>query len=197
MSFSITRHQEEWSRYLQTRSIDDRNKLVVLNQPLARSRAAALWARCGRPKWTSVDELECVAIPRLIRAIELYDPAYLSQFSTYATRAVDRAITLFIARNVKLRSQNVHSLNHLEDQGFIPASEEEKASDLQVGVDWIPRLRPFLTEQQYNAIVMRYRERLKFREIGARLGITTQRAQQIWADAISRLKSVDENLLLQ
>ncbi len=79
-----------WSRYFRTRSIEDRNRLVIFYAPLVRLVANRV-AR-GMRSFQSLEEICSSGQLGLINAVERFSPAGGFQFSTYATIRIQGAI---------------------------------------------------------------------------------------------------------
>ncbi|HUW88199.1 MAG TPA: sigma-70 family RNA polymerase sigma factor [Candidatus Paceibacterota bacterium] len=79
-----------WSIYFQTRSLEDRNRLVLFYAPLVRVVANRIARRMH--SFQSVQELCSCGQFGLINAIERFDPIGGFQFATYATIRIQGAI---------------------------------------------------------------------------------------------------------
>lgn len=79
-----------WSIYFQTRSLEDRNRLVLFYAPLVRVVANRVSRRIH--SFQSVQELCSCGQFGLINAIERFDPSGGFQFATYATIRIQGAI---------------------------------------------------------------------------------------------------------
>jgi RNA polymerase sigma factor for flagellar operon FliA len=79
-----------WARYYETRSVDDRNRLVLFYAPLVRLVASRVANRMHAIQ--SVEELCSCGQFGLIDAIERYDNSQGFQFATYATTRIQGAI---------------------------------------------------------------------------------------------------------
>lgn len=80
-----------WSRYATSRSIEDRNRLVLFYAPLVRLVANRFASRMR--SFQSVEELCSCGQLGLINAIERFDASEGYRFSTYATIRIQGAIT--------------------------------------------------------------------------------------------------------
>ena len=89
-SSKIDQADQLWSRYFQTRSTSDRNRLVVFYAPLVRLVANRV-AR-GLRSFQSLEEICSSGQLGLINAVERFSPAEGFQFSTYATIRIQGAI---------------------------------------------------------------------------------------------------------
>lgn len=86
----IASSDQLWSKYFQTRSLEDRNRLVLFYAPLVRLVANRLSKRMQ--SFQSVEELCSCGQFGLIDAIEKFDNREGFQFSTYATTRIQGAI---------------------------------------------------------------------------------------------------------
>jgi RNA polymerase sigma factor for flagellar operon FliA len=82
--------EQLWSHYFQSRSVEDRNRLVLFYAPLVRLVADRVGRRMR--SFQSVEELCSCGQFGLINAIERFDPAGGFQFATYATTRIQGAI---------------------------------------------------------------------------------------------------------
>jgi len=85
-----------WARYLDSRSIDDRNRLVLFHSPLVRHIAGDI---ARRMSGHSLDDLCSSGVLGLIDAVERFDPSDGFKFSTYATTRIKGAIIDEIRKN--------------------------------------------------------------------------------------------------
>eukprot|EP00913_Durusdinium_trenchii_P028456 g26684.t1 len=90
---------EIWTAYLSSRSLADRNRLVVHYAPLVDRQARRIGWRHGRAKggaWRDaaidVDDLRSAGMFGLIQAVERFDPARNAKFETYAPLRISGAI---------------------------------------------------------------------------------------------------------
>lgn len=199
------RDREEWERYLRTRSIEDRNRLVELNIAILKSEAWKYFVNLGKPGWTSVDEIESVGITKLIRAVELYNPTLGWQFSTYATWAVRNELTRVVVNeqrelpsyfNAKHREGKPRrvALSTLQDKGWNPSTVDAERAVMTD--NWIAKLRKFLPARDHEILMLRYHEGLTLEETGERMGVTRERIRQLESRAIRRLQQETESTLL-
>jgi RNA polymerase sigma factor for flagellar operon FliA len=82
--------EQLWAGYFETRSIENRNRLVVFYAPLVKLVASRFATRLR--SFQSVKELCSFGQFGLIDAIERFDPAGGFQFATYATTRIQGAI---------------------------------------------------------------------------------------------------------
>ena len=79
-----------WSTYFESRSLEDRNRLVLFYGPLVRIVASRVARRMR--SFQSVQELCSCGQFGLINAVERFDPSGGFQFATYATIRIQGAI---------------------------------------------------------------------------------------------------------
>lgn len=82
--------KELWKKYLDTKSKDSRDKILVEYSLLV--KYIALKISGGLPDFIEVDDLISVGIMGLIKAVESYDPKYNTKFETYANFKIKGAI---------------------------------------------------------------------------------------------------------
>ena len=79
-----------WKKYLPSRSIELRNKLVLHYSPLVHTHAARLSRKL--PAQVSYDEICSAAFDGLIEAVEAYDPARKAKFETFCQQRISGAV---------------------------------------------------------------------------------------------------------
>jgi RNA polymerase sigma factor for flagellar operon FliA len=79
-----------WTRYFESRSIEDRNRLVVFYAPLVKLVANRFATRMR--SFQSVNELCSFGQFGLVDAVERFDPSGGFQFATYATTRIQGSI---------------------------------------------------------------------------------------------------------
>ncbi len=79
-----------WKRYLRTREVELRNKLVVHYSPLVHTHAARLTRKL--PAQISYDEICSAAFDGLIEAVEAYDPQRKAKFETFCQQRIAGAV---------------------------------------------------------------------------------------------------------
>lgn len=79
-----------WKRYLRTREVELRNKLVVHYSPLVHTHAARLTRKL--PAQISYDEICSAAFDGLIEAVEAYDPGRKAKFETFCQQRIAGAV---------------------------------------------------------------------------------------------------------
>lgn len=89
-SKQVDQADELWSRYFKTRSIEDRNRLVLFYAPLVRLVANRVVR--GMRSFQSLEEICSSGQLGLINAVERFDPSDGYLFATYATIRIQGAI---------------------------------------------------------------------------------------------------------
>lgn len=79
-----------WKRYLSTRAVDLRNKIVVHYSQLVHAHAARLSRKL--PAQVSYDEICSAAFDGLIEAVEAYDPDRKAKFETFCQQRISGAV---------------------------------------------------------------------------------------------------------
>ncbi len=79
-----------WKRYLSTRTVELRNKIVVHYSPLVHAHAARLSRKL--PAQISYDEICSAAFDGLIEAVEAYDPDRKAKFETFCQQRISGAV---------------------------------------------------------------------------------------------------------
>ncbi len=79
-----------WKRYLKTRDVELRNKVVVHYTHLVHTHAARLSRKL--PAQVSYDEICSAAFDGLIEAVEAYDPQRKAKFETFCQQRISGAV---------------------------------------------------------------------------------------------------------
>ena len=82
MSTATKTTSELWAAYHRTRSIADRNALVVYFQPMVRRIAERVYVKL--PPEVQLDDLMQLGNQALMQAVTTFDPARKVKFSTFA-----------------------------------------------------------------------------------------------------------------
>ena len=131
---------ELWKRYLTSRSIELRNRIVVHYSPLVHAHAARLSRKL--PAQISYDEICSAAFDGLIEATEAYDPARKAKFETFCQQRISGAVMDWL-RSLDPQSRTVRTFEKRRmlarealgaDLEFTP-SQAELASRLDISVD--------------------------------------------------------------
>lgn len=114
-----------WKRYLSTRAVELRNKIVVHYSPLVHSHAARLSRRL--PAQVSYDEICSAAFDGLIEAVEAYDPERKAKFETFCQQRISGAVMDWL-RSLDPQSRTVRTF---EKKRML--AKEALGSDLEFG----------------------------------------------------------------
>lgn len=82
--------EQMWRKYLKSRCLELRNKIVVHYSPLVQTHAARLSRKL--PAQISYDEICSAAFDGLIEAVEAYDPERKAKFETFCQQRVSGAV---------------------------------------------------------------------------------------------------------
>lgn len=165
-----------------------RNRIVEANLRLVVSIAKNLVDSAN-----TLDDVISEGNVPLVRAVEIFDYRRGLRFSTYATWAIRNALFRSTPRNRRQRARFVSG----SELGFFDL-QDHRAGDSFVESPLLlgARIREWLSalETRDRRIVeMRFGfnghpQASKFREIGVRLGISTERVRQLLARALDRLQ---------
>jgi RNA polymerase sigma factor for flagellar operon FliA len=131
---------ELWKRYLSSRSVELRNRIVVHYSPLVHAHAARLSRKL--PAQISYDEICSAAFDGLIEATEAYDPARKAKFETFCQQRISGAVMDWL-RSLDPQSRTVRTFEKKRmlarealgaDLEFAP-SQAELANRLDISVD--------------------------------------------------------------
>jgi len=149
-----------WKRYLKTRSIDMRNKIVVHYSHLVHSHAARLSRKL--PAQVSYDEICSAAFDGLIEAVEAYDPERKAKFETFCQQRISGAVMDWL-RSLDPQSRTVRTFEKRRmmvqeamgtDMEHSP-SQVEVARRLEMSVsrfDYLSRLSQLGKEVHFSAM---------------------------------------------
>ena len=151
---------ELWKRYLEKRSTELRNKIVVYYSPLVHAHAARLSRRL--PAQVSYDEICSAAFDGLIEAAEAYDPKRKAKFETFCQQRISGAVMDWL-RSLDPQSRTVRTFEKKRmmakealgtDLEFCP-SQRELARRLEMSVDrydYLSRLSQLGKEVHFSAM---------------------------------------------
>lgn len=153
----------------------DREQLILEHQDLACSIALKY-----RDKGVPTEDLKQEALLGLIEAAGTFDPALGNQFSTHASFRIKKRVLEALTREGKtgLRASEL-------DDGMLaelPAPEQQAGDDLQ-----LPEAMP---ELEKRVLSLSYGEKLSFKEISIRLGLSVEKVKQLKQKALRRLRSM-------
>ncbi len=152
--------EDLWKRYLQTRSIPLRNKIVVHYSPLVQTHAARLSRKL--PAQISFDEICSAAFDGLIEAVEAYDPERKAKFETFCQQRISGAVMDWL-RSLDPQSRTVRTFEKKRmlvreamgsDADFSP-SQADVAKRLDMSADrydYLSRLSQLGKEVHFSAM---------------------------------------------
>lgn len=149
-----------WKRYLDKRSTEFRNRIVVYYSPLVHAHAARLSRKL--PAQVSYDEICSAAFDGLIEAVEAYDPKRKAKFETFCQQRISGAVMDWL-RSLDPQSRTVRTFEKKRlmakealgtDLEFCP-SQGELARRLEMSVDrydYLSRLSQLGKEVHFSAM---------------------------------------------
>lgn len=152
--------EEQWKRYLKTRAVEMRNKIVVHYSPLVHTHAARLTRKL--PAQVSYDEICSAAFDGLIEAVEAYDPERKAKFETFCQQRISGAVMDWL-RSLDPQSRTVRTFEKRRmlaketlgaDSEYGP-SQAELAERLDISVDrfdYLSRLSQLGKEVHFSAM---------------------------------------------
>lgn len=144
--------------------------------PLAYSLAASYSG-----KGLALDELRQEALIGLFKATEHYDPQHQTKFSTYAVYWIKKQIL------EALEKESRHSLQACsleQNPKLAQISSPEPIPETKASL----RLPADLPELEQQILRLSLEQKLPLKEIGDRLGISTERCKQIKLKALRRIR---------
>ncbi|MEM7812070.1 MAG: sigma-70 family RNA polymerase sigma factor [Planctomycetota bacterium] len=171
-----------------------RDALAIRDELILRNRRLAVFiAKRFLDRQTVLDDLAAAAQPTLIRAVDLFDYSRGFRFSTYAAWSLRN----FFVRSMKRRrrawpsgsSEGPGVLSSVVDLRADPDAEcrhcDEVSRRVHHGVGDLPERLKLVVTRRYGLDGGTPR---RFREIGEELGVSTERARQIFAQALGRMR---------
>ncbi|UCC28796.1 MAG: sigma-70 family RNA polymerase sigma factor [Phycisphaerales bacterium] len=149
-----------WKRYLDRRSTELRNRIVVYYSPLVHAHAARLSRKL--PAQVSYDEICSAAFDGLIEAVEAYDPKRKAKFETFCQQRISGAVMDWL-RSLDPQSRTVRTFEKKRlmakealgtDLEFCP-SQGVLARRLEMSVDrydYLSRLSQLGKEVHFSAM---------------------------------------------
>ncbi len=149
-----------WERYLTTRSVEMRNRIVVHYSHLVHTHAARLSRKL--PSQVSYDEICSAAFDGLIEAVEAYDPSRKAKFETFCQQRISGAVMDWL-RSLDPQSRTVRTFEKKRllvkealgtDMEFTP-TQAEVAKRLEISVDrydYLSRLSQLGKEVHFSAM---------------------------------------------
>ena len=149
-----------WKRYLKSRAVDLRNKIVVHYSPLVHAHAARLTRKL--PAQVSYDEICSSAFDGLIEAVEAYDPERKAKFETFCQQRISGAVMDWL-RSLDPQSRTVRTFEKrrlMAKEAFgadmeLTPSQEEMARRLDMTperFDQLSRLSQLGKEVHFSAM---------------------------------------------
>jgi RNA polymerase sigma factor (sigma-70 family) len=186
---TVTLRQVEEIERLERESNELRNFIVECNLRLVTARAKHFARTTGLP----LDELISEGNIGLVQAVEHFDFSRGTKLSTYATWAITNKLLAYFHRS---RRQSNHFVN---EQGELLDFVEGKAVDVEENVshaeirDVLVGLLEHLRERERIAVENRFGltptgETRTLKELAVQWGVTKQRAQQVCAGAVGKLR---------
>lgn len=152
--------EQMWTRFLKTRTVDLRNKIVVHYSPLVHTHAARLSRKL--PAQVSYDEICSAAFDGLIEAVEAFDPDRKAKFETFCQQRISGAVMDWL-RSLDPQSRTVRTFEKKRllaketlgtDLEFGP-SQMELAGRLEMSMDrfdYLSRLSQLGKEVHFSAM---------------------------------------------
>ena len=152
--------ERTWKRYLRTKSIEERNELVVHYTHLVHTHAARLSRKL--PAQISYDEICSAAFDGLIEAVEAFDPKRKAKFETFCQQRISGAVMDWLrsldpqSRTVRtFEKRRLHIKEMLDAEIGRPPSHEEIAQRMgvtQARYDSLCRLSQLGKEVHFSAM---------------------------------------------
>lgn len=152
--------EQLWNRYLRTRQVDLRNKLVVHYSQLVHTHAARLSRKL--PAQVSYDEICSAAFDGLIEAVEAYDPKRKAKFETFCQQRISGAVMDWL-RSLDPQSRTVRTFEKrrmmarealgADTEYGVSQSELARRMDISVDrYDYLARLSQLGKEVHFSAM---------------------------------------------
>jgi RNA polymerase sigma factor (sigma-70 family) len=181
-----------WVRYWKRRTLENRNALVERHLRLVYLVAKRYTRNCTPMSRENEQALlVSAAIPRLIRAVELYRPDFHCEFATYALSAIRRQMQTACSREARYRQRYKQAVtaagsSYLHELCTISDTDEERQ-----GWPLLYRLiRPHLDHDELKIIQAIFWHDRTLREIGEAQSVSRQRIFQIKQEAMAKLRDV-------
>lgn len=173
-------NEERWGLVLSVKNMIHKHVVAVLRETHRRYR-----------EQTETELTDC-CIDKVFRAATLFDASRNLQFTTYATFWIKAGISEW-RRRVERRKKTMY-INELPSD-VLPCILEDKLRtvhntplmDHQLP-DWNEVVSHIKDGRRRKVVAMRFRDGMKFEDIGNRLGVTRQRAEQIVHETIRSLR---------
>ena len=190
---TATLEEVEAIEALEQQAIRIRNYIVESNLRLVTARSKQFARSTGLP----LDELISEGNIGLVQAVEHFDFARGTKLSTYATWAITNKLLAYFHRSRRQASRLVRDSAdgmEIEDTKFLAA--EDRMSNDEVR-DLIARLVGKLKDRERTAVQTRFglapaAEPATLKDLASQWGVTKQRAQQVCAGAVHKLRAMLE-----
>lgn len=205
-----TDNLELWERYRATRSIDDRNALVVAYLPLVQGIAARLHRSMPHQSLYDVEALTNAGVPGLLRAIDSFQPERGILFATFSALHIQGAMLDEVRRHdwVPRLERSRHRKGLAEAPRSFVAFQievndrgEETAygqsfPDEGPGPDHFQAIEDFwreqlrgLTQTERLILLLYFRDGCTMKQIGEQLRLSESRISQMTSAMLRRLRS--------
>lgn len=152
--------EQMWNKFLKSRTVEMRNKIVVHYSHLVHTHAARLSRKL--PAQVSYDEICSAAFDGLIEAVEAYDPERLAKFETFCQQRISGAVMDWL-RSLDPQSRTVRTFEKRRmlarealgaDRDYSPTHEDiAKRMDMTVDrFDYLSRLSQLGKEVHFSAM---------------------------------------------
>ncbi len=145
-----------------------------------------------------LDELQSEADQALLRCLETFDPERGFRFSTYATHAIRRRLYHYV---MKSRRRELLSLDTTGVQPLAPSqpSDVDHLRRWRVATQLRQCIEEVLTDRERSLVLRRLEWTPteggnSFRNLAAPLGVSRERARQIYEKAIAKIRKAAEHL---
>ena len=131
--------EQTWDRYLTSRSVEDRNEIVVHYLDLVKDHATRLSRKLSTQ--VSYDDICSAAFDGLIEAVQAYDPKHKTKFETFCQQRIFGAVMDWL-RNLDPQSRTVRTFEkqrrradeELAAENGRPSADREISA--KMGLDW-------------------------------------------------------------
>jgi len=190
---TATLEEVEAIEALEQRAIRIRNYIVESNLRLVTARAKQFARSTGLP----LDELISEGNIGLVQAVEHFDYARGTKLSTYATWAITNKLLAYLHRSRRQASRVVGDPSdamEIEDTDLPAVEEQLSNAELRA---LIGGLVSKLKDRERTAVETRFglapaAEAATLKDLASQWGVTKQRAQQVCAGAVHKLRTMLE-----
>lgn len=195
-----------FERYHATRSIEDRNVIVVANMALL-GYMAKRFLRLNPDVTDGFDELKSDGVMALVRAVEMFEPSFGASFAGYACRWIGcgmwreyrnrRGLRGFVHNRKSAIKPRQISLDAVQDAAGIElaiAAAVDPAEELH-RKDVVGMLLPSLYEREHAIIQKFYFEGVECSEMAKAAGVSRQWIDQIKTRALTKMRAASVTVL--